>query len=260
MSNRFRLEIDEQNRSLAVTDPGRGSVQSVDIYSAEGLELLTRLWVKSAWHHRLSYEVTWLGFPVIQMAEDLIMMQELIHKVRPDVLIETGTAHGGSAIFYASLFQLLGHGCVLSVDVEIRTYNRLAILSDPLSRRIQLIEGSSISPETLDAVRSAIRPGASVMVVLDSNHTRDHVREELRLYAPLVTPDSYLVVFDGIMEALADAPCGNATWASDNPSAAVREFLAAHEEFVPDPYYNRLRVTHCPDGFLKRQAPANQRS
>jgi len=141
---------------------------------------------------------------------------------------------------------------VIGVDVEIRKYNRLALQSHPLSRRFTLIEGSSLDASTLDEVRNYIRPDDRVLVALDSNHTLAHVAEELKLYAPLVTPDSYLVVFDGVMQVLPDAPGGKPDWAKDNPWQAIRQFLEGNDEFEIDPYYNRLKVTHSPGGFLKR--------
>jgi len=236
--------------TVRVSAPGGNT--AVNIYSPEGYRLLTELWVKSAWEHRVSYELTWLGVPIIQLPEDMLMMQELIYKVRPDVIIETGVAHGGSAIFYASLLELLRNGRVLSIDVEIRKYNRLAIQSHPMSLRIALIEGNSTDDSIVREVRGAIRPDERVLVVLDSNHTCAHVREEMERYAPLVSSDSYLVVFDGVMERLADAPSGSPVWSTDNPAAAVRDFLESHKEFAVDPYYNRLRVTYCPGGFLRR--------
>lgn len=237
-------------RTVRISTP-EGS-KEVDIYSPEGYRLLTELWVKSAWQHRISYELTWLGIPIIQLPEDILMMQELVHKVRPDVIVETGVAHGGSAVLYASILELLRKGRVLSIDVEIRKYSRLAIQSHPLSSRITLLEGSSTDPAVLRHVREAVRPTEVVMVVLDSNHTYKHVREEMELYAPLVTPNSYLVVFDGVMEQLADVPAGSSEWIRDNPAAAMRDFLAVHPEFQIDGYYNRLGVTYCPSGFLKR--------
>ncbi len=231
---------------------GPDGQNEVDIYSPEGYRLLTELWVKAAWQQRISYDLTWLGIPIIQLPEDMIMMQELIYRVRPDVVVETGVAHGGSAVLYASLLELLGKGRVMSIDVEIRKHNRLAIQSHPMSRRISLIEGSSTDAAVGRQVRDAIRPRDVVMVVLDSNHTLRHVRQEMELYSPLVTPGSYLVAFDGVMEQLADVPDGSPEWAHDSPAAAIRDFLATHKEFEVDPYYNRLRVTYCPGGFLRR--------
>jgi cephalosporin hydroxylase len=226
--------------------------REVDIYTAEGFRVLANLYTRSGWQQKISYEPTWLGIPIIQTPEDIVMMQELIWKVRPDVVVECGVAHGGAVVLYASILELLGKGHVIGVDVEIRKYNRLALQSHPLSRRFSLIQGSSLDASTLEEVRKCIRPDDRVLVALDSNHTLAHVTEELKLYAPLVTPDSYLVVFDGVMQVLPDAPGGTPDWDKDNPWQAVRRFLEGNDEFEIDPYYNRLKVTHSPGGFLKR--------
>ena len=226
--------------------------RDLDIYSQAGFDALSQLYTRSGWQHKISYEVTWLGIPIIQTPEDILMMQELIWKVRPDVIVECGVAHGGALMLYASILDLLGKGRVIGVDNEIRKYNRLALQSHPLSRRYSLIEGSSVERETLDIVKGMIQPDDRVMVALDSNHTKGHVAKELDLYGPLVTPDSYMVVFDGVMEILTDAPNGQPGWTTDNPWHAVREFLDKHPEFEMDSYYNRLKVTYCPGGFLKR--------
>ena len=224
----------------------------VDIYSPEGYALLANLWTRAGWQQKASYEVTWLGVPIIQMPEDMVMMQELIWKLRPDVIIESGVAHGGSVILYASIQELLGKGRVIGIDVEIRKFNRLAMQSHPMSKRLTLIEGSSVDPATVTRVQSLIRPGESVLVALDSNHSAAHVGQELALYAPMVTAGSYLVVFDGVMQILPDAPLGSPTWDRDNPWQAVQDFLRTCHDFEVDPYYNRLRVTYCPGGFLYR--------
>lgn len=237
---------------FSITTPA--GPREVDIYSEEGFQVLSGLWTRSGWQQRLSYELTWLGIPIIQMPEDLLMMQELIYKLRPDVLVETGTAHGGTAVFYASIMELLGRGRVISIDVEIRKYNRLAILSHPLSRRITLLEGSSTDAATLQKLETLIQPGESVLVALDSNHSLEHVSAELQAYSRLVTPGSYLVVFDGVMAMLTDAPGGKPEWEGDNPSLAVEQFISSQPQFERDPYYNRLAVTYCPGGFLKRKA------
>jgi cephalosporin hydroxylase len=194
-----------------------------------------------------------MGRPVIQLPEDLLMVQELIHKVQPQVIIETGLAHGGSSVFYASLLEVLGKGRVISIDIEIRPHNRKAIEAHPLKKRITLIERSSLAPETLEEVRKLVSPNEKVMVVLDSNHTKEHVRKELELYGPFVTSGSYIVAADGIMEDLIDVPGGKAEWARDNPKAAVLEFLAAHPEFELDSEPARLGVTYWPDGYLRRK-------
>jgi cephalosporin hydroxylase len=227
--------------------------REIDIYSEEGFKVLSQLWTRSNWHNRLSYEVTWLGVPIIQLPEDMVVMQELIWKVRPDVIVESGVAHGGALMLYASILELLGRGRVIGLDIEIRKYNRLAIQAHPLTHRIELIEGDSLADETVAAVRSRIRSGERVMVALDSNHTREHVRGELERYSPLVTPNSYLVVFDAVMALVADAPTAGQRWEQDNPLEAVREFLERNEDFEVDRSYERLAVTYCQGGFLRRR-------
>jgi len=149
-----------------------------------------------------------MGRPIIQLPEDIVRIQEVIYALQPDVIIETGVAHGGSLVFYASLFSAMGKGRVIGVDIEIRPHNRRAIEAHPLSRLITLIEGSSIEPETIARVKAQIRLGEKVMVILDSNHTRDHVRAELEAYAPLVAIGSYIVACDGIVRDLQGAPRG----------------------------------------------------
>ena len=228
--------------------------RDVDIYSEEGFIALANLFTRAGWQRRISYEPTWLGIPIIQTPEDMVMMQELIWKVRPDVIVECGVAHGGALVLYASILELLGQGHAIGVDVEIRKYNRLALQSHPLSKRFTLIEGSSVEEATVEKVRGMIRPDDTVLVALDSNHTAAHVARELDLYAPLVTRDSYIVVFDGVMQVLTDAPGGSPDWETDNPWHAIEGFLEQHPDFEVDAYYNRLKVTHCPGGFLKRTA------
>lgn len=226
--------------------------REIDIYTPEGFVVVADLFTRSGWQRKLSYEVTWLGIPIIQLPEDILMVQELIWKIRPDVIIESGVAHGGALVLYASILELLGRGRVIGVDIEIRKYNRLAIEAHPMARRIQLIEGSSTDPATIDAVQRLVAPGQRTMVMLDSNHTRAHVSDELELYAPMVTPGSYLVVFDEVMPMVADAPNGKPEWDRDNPLEAVRAFLAGHPEFEIDPSYERLATTYCRGGFLRR--------
>jgi cephalosporin hydroxylase len=227
--------------------------REVDIYSEDGFRVLSELWTRSNWQNRLSYEVTWLGIPIIQLPEDIVVMQELLWKVRPDVIVESGVAHGGALVLYASIMELLGRGRVIGLDIEIRKYNRLAIEAHPLSHRIELIEGDSLADATVAAVRSRIKTGDRVMVALDSNHTREHVRAELERYAPLVTPNSYLVVFDAVMALVADAPGAGEGWAEDNPLEAVRDFLDGNDDFEVDRSYERLAVTYCQGGFLRRR-------
>ena len=245
-------ELFENSPSSKIKVNTHDGQRELDIYTPEGFKVLSNLFTRAGWQQKISYEPTWLGIPIIQTPEDIVMMQELIWKIRPDVIVECGVAHGGAVVLYASMLELLGKGHVIGVDVEIRKYNRLALESHPLSRRFTLIEGSSVEQATVDEVRRHIQPDDKVMVTLDSNHTAAHVAKELRLYAPLVTPDSYLVVFDGVMQVLTDAPGGQPTWDQDNPWHAVQGFIEENDEFQVDPYYNRLKVTYCPGGFLKR--------
>lgn len=246
------LTADLVSQSLVVTYSDDQS-QTLPLYSAEAFQAISRLWVKAGWAAKYSYNFTWMGRPVIQLPEDLVRIQEVIVKVEPQVIIETGVAHGGSSVFYASLLEVLGRGRVISVDIEIRAHNRKAIEAHPLKKRITLIEGSSVAPETLQEVKKLLFPGEKVMVVLDSNHTKKHVREELELYGPLVSSGSYIVASDGIMEDLDDVPGGKANWTQDNPMAAAHEFLAEHPEFELDPEPTRLGVTYWLDAYLRRK-------
>lgn len=226
--------------------------RQVDTYSEEGLAVLAHLWTRAGWQHKLSYEPTWLGVPIIQLPEDIVMLQELIWRTRPTVIIECGVAHGGSLLFYASMLDLLGRGHALGIDIEIRKYNRLAIESHPMSKRITLIEASSTKATTIAAVRTRVQATDHVMVTLDSNHSREHVHAELELYSPLVTPGGYLVVFDSVMTLVHDAPNGRPEWVTDNPLAAVEQFLLDHSEFEQDRSAERMGATYCTGGFLRR--------
>ncbi len=227
--------------------------EQVDPYGKEGMKALVELWTKVARHHRVMYEPSWLGIPIIQYAEDVLMMQELIWKVRPDVIVETGIAHGGSAVLYASILELIGHGKVVAVDVEIRKYNRVAIMGHAMSRRIEMIEGSSVDPAVVSQVAEKVRGARQVLVTLDSNHSYEHVRNEIAAYGPLVSPNSYLVVMDGAQKLMADLPDGKPEWRQDNPLRAIDEVLAASPEWESDPHYNRMHVTSSPRGFLRRR-------
>ncbi len=238
-------------RTISVDD--EGARRDIDIYSEEGFRVLSDLWARSGWSQRTYHEIAWLGVPIWQLPQDMMMMQELIWKLRPDVIVETGLALGGSAIFYASLLELIGHGHVITVEVKVQKPVRATVAAHPLGKRTTQIEGSSIDDDIVARVRGMIDADARVLVVLDSNHTRAHVRHELEKYSPFVGPDGYVVVFDGNMETLADAADGSPEWIDDNPAAATRDFLADHPEFEVDPHYNRLGATYCPDGFLRRR-------
>ena len=208
---------------------------TLQLESAEAFGILSDAWMDVALRVKHPYTFTWLGRPVIQFADDLMRLQELIHRVQPDVIVETGVAHGGSLIFHASLCKVLGRGRVIGIDIEVRPHNRAAIETHPLAPLITLFEGSSIDPAVVDALKASIDPGANALVILDSNHTKEHVLAELEAYAPLVRPGSYVVAMDGhVMEVAASSRRAAGDWATNNPNAAVREYAAAHPEFVLD--------------------------
>jgi cephalosporin hydroxylase len=202
-----------------------------------------------------------MGRPIIQLPDDMVRAQEAIYATRPDVIVETGVAHGGSLMFYASLFHAMGHGRVIGVDIEIRPHNRAAIEAHSMFPRISLVEGSSVAEATLAQVKALIKPGEKVMVILDSNHSRDHVAAELAAYASLVSPGCFLLVQDGIMENVAGMPRTDDDWNWNNPKPAVAAFLATHSEFEAAnqqrPFDESQAVpdcTHHPDGWLRRKA------
>ena len=201
-----------------------------------------------------SYNFSWLGCPIIQYPQDIVMMQEIIWTVKPDLIIETGIARGGSIIFYASILELIGKGKVLGIDIDIREHNRKAIEAHPMFRRISMIEGSSISQEVMEQVRSIAGKYEKILVCLDSNHTHEHVLKELELFSPFVSLNSYLVVFDTVIEELPQGFFLDRPWdKGNNPKTAVAEFLKKHGEFVVDEdIENKLLITVSPGGYLKR--------
>ena len=218
------------------------------------MQAQARAWLAELTRCRYVYNFSWLGRPVIQLPQDLIAIQELIWRIRPDLIVETGIAHGGSLIYSASLLEILGgDGLVVGVDVDIRAHNRREIEAHPLARRIRLIEGSSTDEAVAAAVQEHARGRRAVMVVLDSNHTHDHVLKELELYAPLVTRGSYLVVFDTIIEDLPDELFPGRPWGKgNNPKTAVWEFLKTTPRFEIDARIpGKLLLTCAPDGFLR---------
>lgn len=256
----MKLSIDTDNDALVV-DHGDGE-RRLDLYTPEAFSELSRLWVTVGWGLRYTYGFTWMGRPIIQLPEDLITVQEVIYRVKPDVIIETGVAHGGSLVFYASLFEAMGSGHVVGVDIEIRPHNRTAIEAHELAHRITLIEGSSTDPYIVDQVRATVPEGATVMVLLDSDHSYQHVIGEMDAYAGLVTADSYLVVTDGVMEWLEGVPGAKEGWDTDNPKKAVESWLPAHPEFEleepPPILFNEgritERITHWPSAYLRRRS------
>lgn len=251
------ISINLEQGTISVNE--NGVTREYKLGTPEGFHIISDVWLRAGWDTKYVYSFTWLGRPMIQLPEDMIRIQEVIHTVQPDVIVETGVAHGGSLVFYASLCKATDRGRVIGVDVEIRSHNRAAIEAHPLFPLITLLEGSSIEQPIVDEVKSQIKPGEKTMVVLDSNHEKQHVLEELRAYSPLVSVGSYIVAMDGIMEHLAGAPRSAPDWPWNNPRQAALEFVGENADFVieePQFAFNegkiKERVTYWPSAFIKR--------
>lgn len=232
---------------------------------------LSRAWLQQSMQRKYVYNFDWLGRPIIQYPQDMVAMQELVWRVRPDVIIETGIAHGGSLVLSASLLALLdmsdaieagevmdprlSRRKVIGVDIDIRAHNRQAIESHPMASRIHMIQGSSVDPAVVEQVQQMAHGAQRVLVCLDSMHTHDHVLSELDAYASLVSPGSYCVVFDTFVEDMPQGFFEDRPWdVGDNPKTAVRDWLALHPEFEVDAAVeDRLQVTVAPMGFLRRK-------
>lgn len=239
--------------------------------SDDRLKTTAQYFINQSFIYKYPYNFEYMGRPIIQYPQDMVAVQELVWKIKPDLIIETGIAHGGSLIMSASMLALLdlceaieseatldpkqSRRKVLGVDIDIRAHNREAIEGHPMSSRIKMIEGSSIAPEVIDQVRMVAAGYERVLVCLDSMHTHDHVLAELEAYAPLVTPGSYCVVFDTIIEDMPDNMFSDRPWGiGNNPKTAVWEYLKNHPEFETDKsIQNKLLITVAPDGFLKRE-------
>lgn len=253
----MKLTIDTDLKRVTVEE--KGNTRVFDLYSREAFERISHQWLKVGWNQKYPYTFSWMGRPIIQLPEDMVRTQEVIYRVKPDVIIETGVAHGGSLIFYASLCKTMGRGRVIGVDIEIRPHNRKAIEAHELASFITLIEGSSIENSVVSRVKSLVKPGETVLVILDSNHTRQHVLAELEAYHDLVSPGSYIVATDGSMKDLHDVPRGKPEWAQDNPTMAALEFAKKHPEFMieqPPWLFNeselKENITHWPGAWLRR--------
>lgn len=254
----MKLNIDTDKNTLTVIDGEHQ--ENLPLHSKKAFELLSMQWTKVGWSQKYQYTFSWMGRPVIQLPEDMIRTQEVIYRVKPDVIIETGVAHGGSLIYYASLCKAMEKGRIIGVDIEIRPHNRSAVEAHELSPLITLIEGSSTDDEIVKQVKSLVNPGESVMVILDSNHSKQHVADELLAYHDLVTKGSYIVATDGLMKDLFDVPRGEKDWAWDHPTAAAKEFAESHPEFIieqPEWPFNESmlteNITHWPSAWLKRK-------
>lgn len=234
------------------------------------LQALSRIWVREISPHKWAYNFSWLGRPAIQFPNDAWAMQEIIWAVKPDLIIETGIAHGGSLIFSASMLALLdmcdainagetidprnSRRKVLGLDIDIRPHNRQAIEAHPMATRINMIQGSSIDGDVISQVHAYAANFSRILICLDSNHTHEHVLAELEAYAPLTTIGSYCCVFDTIVEDMPAALFPDRPWGpGDNPKTAVREYLKSHPEFeIDSSIHNKLLITVAPDGYLRR--------
>jgi len=254
----MQIQIDTVAGTVSkITESGN---ETHAIATAEAFGIVSEAWLRCGWDNKHVYSFTWMGRPIIQLPEDMVRLQEVIYQLKPDVIIETGIAHGGSLIFYASLCKAMGKGRVIGVDIEIRPHNRAAMEAHELyGDYITMHEGSSVAPEVVDLVATSIRPGETVLVLLDSNHSKSHVAAELAAYAPLVSIGSYIVATDGIMGRLSGAPRSNLDWTWNNPESAAREFAQQSDAFVhstPPFHFNESNiseaVTYWPGAWLKR--------
>jgi len=222
---------------------------SVAEYKNAGIDFITK-----TLDTKYCYNFTWMGRPIIQYPQDIIALQEIIWKVKPDLIIETGIAHGGSLIFHASMLELLGKGEVLGIDIDIRPHNRKEIDEHPMAKRIKMIEGSSVATDIFNKVLEHTHDKKNILVILDSNHTHDHVAKELKLYSTIVSINSYLIVYDTIIEDLPENHFADRPWnKGNNPKTAVWEFLKDNNNFnIDHTIQNKLVITVAPDGYLKR--------
>lgn len=254
----MKLTIDT-NAKILIQETD-GEYRRINLYSKEAFEIISHQWLKLGWNQKYTYTFTWMGRPIIQLPEDMFRIQEVIYQVKPDVIIETGIAHGGSLVFYAVLCKVIEKGRVIGVDIDIRPHNRKTIEAHELFPLITLLGGDSTDPKIVRQVKSLVKPDERVMVILDSCHSKEHVLKELETYYDLITPSSYIVATDGIMKYLYDVPCGKVEWKKDNPTEAVKEFLERHPEFEieqPNWLFNESElvenVTYWPEAYLRRK-------
>ena len=251
------IMIDLEGGVVRVASGGHEEVHA--LASPEAFSIVSKAWLRAGWDVRYVYGFSWMGRPIIQLPEDLIRIQEVIFALKPDVILETGVAHGGSLIFYASICKATEHGRIIGIDIEIRAHNRAAIEAHPLKPWITLIEGSSTDPATVSTAKALIAPGERCLVILDSNHTKQHVFDELEAYCDFVSVGSYIVACDGIMGLVAGGPRTQPDWSWNNPIEAAKAFAARHPEFAiapPVAPFNESAVTEAvtywPGAWLKR--------
>ena len=236
---KFQQEREKRLTEMTTNDPVRAAA---------------REFMAASIRSRYSYNFDWMGVPIIQYPQDVFALQEIIWRTKPDMIIETGVARGGSLIFYASMLKLLGSDhIVIGIDIDIRPHNRAVIEDHPMAGRIHLIEGSSVAPETLENVARLAAPYTNPMVILDSNHSHDHVLDELRAYQNYVRAGSYLIVLDTVIEYLPNSYWTNRPWgAGNNSMTAVDAFLSENKRFEIDPMVdNKLLISVAPRGYLK---------
>ena len=222
---------------------------------SDEISQLARRWTKAMWNAGLWREVSWLGVPVLQWPTDLLLLQELMTRLRPRFVVETGLLNGGTAVFYASILRLLGiDGRVISIDIRITPEARKNVTSSAFRDRINLIEGDSKSDAVHQQIETLLQGEPNVLVCLDSDHSYAHTLAELRRFSRYVPVGGYLVLFDTICEDLADTPNGDASWVEDSPMAALRQFLTESPNFVSDPAWGKFLVTFAPSGFVLRQS------
>lgn len=253
----MKINVDMEAGKVVVEHNGKS--QTFPMGSPEAFSAISKAYLRCGWDNKYVYSFTWLGRPIIQFPDDMVRIQEVVYAVKPDVIIETGIAHGGSLIFSASLCKAMGKGKVVGVDIEIRPHNRKAIEAHELYPLITMIEGDSISPDTVKKVRQNLGANDRVLILLDGCHTRAHVHAELEAYSPFVSVGSYIVAMDGIQKDLVGAPRSSPDWATNNPSTAALEFVADNPNFViEDPAipFNegtiKEKVTYWPNAFVKR--------
>lgn len=253
----MKINIDDVEQTLTIETSE--TKRTLSLYSKEAFEVISRQWLKIGWNEKYVYSFSWLGRPLIQLPEDMFRIQEVIYRIKPDVIIETGVAHGGSLLYYASLCKVMDKGRIIGIDIEIRPHNRLAIEKHELSHYITLIEGDSTENKIVSQVKASIKPDETVLIILDSNHTKQHVLNELNAYSFLITKGSYIIATDGSMKYLYDVPRGKPEWNWDNPVSAALEFVAKNSKFIveqPEWQFNESEltdnITHWPNAYLKR--------
>ena len=255
------IVIDKDKQTIVIDEHSE-----VSLFSPEGFKIISDLWLEVGWDQKYMYGFTWLGRPIIQLPDDMIRIQEAIYDVKPDLVIETGIAHGGSLIYYASILNAIGHGRVLGIDIDIRAHNRAHITKHRMYKFIDLVEGSSISEKTISQVNQFVSSDMTVFVILDADHSYEHVYRELCVYSEYVSSGSYIVVTDGSFEnygqfprAKLDYPEMYSSWRRNNPRRAAEDFVDANPDFsIVEPAFPfnegdiSFRVTHCPSAFVKK--------